>query len=419
MSSSICTRFCSLLIGAIVLLAGATAAAMPGDLEAELIVDGLQFPVKMTSLGDGDLLINEKMGRVRLMRDGELLDAPVAQFDVKVQNEAGLLDVVLTPEFEDSGEFLVSYTPEDNLEAIYVSRLVLDGDSATVVDDPLIELPSTPGADRHFAGTMAYDTTGEYLYVSVGELRDPPLSQDLDTVSGSVLRYTPDGEIAEGNPFGDDNAIYAYGMRNPFGITVDDDDQIFIVENSGDVNDELNHVEAGLNYGWPLVEGYCDNFPIYEPCEDAELFEDPIFEFRTVNGPTSVIRYQEEMIPDFDGDLMVTGWHSGQVHHLSWGGAGERAEERGILFETPTSDAGFTDLHVDDDGSILVLESSSSSGAVYRIARADDIHDPDATVNSNDDGSCAMVGLPGQPVGLIAVIFLALGIRRDLRGDAE
>ena len=370
------------------------ATALPGDLLAEVIVDDLQFPVKMESLGGGDFLVTEKMGQVRLIRDGELLAAPVARFDVKAQNEAGLLDVVLTPNFAETGDFLISYTPQDDLEAIYVSRLRLDGDSATILDDPWIELPSIPSTDRHFAGTLSFDSSGQHLFISIGDLRDETFSQDPDSLPGSVLRYNADGTIPDDNPFGSDNPVFAYGLRNPFGIFVDPDDNIFAVGNSDDVNDELNLIESGKNYGWPIVEGICDNFPRYQACESHD-FEDPIFEFRTVNGPTSILRYHGEMIPDFEGDLMVTGWHSSAVHHLSWDGPGSRTVDRGILFTTPSADAGFTDIVTSQDGAIFVLESSASGGALYRIARAAAIQDPDRVVENNN-GGCSHTNSQGH-----------------------
>ncbi len=371
------------------------ANSLPGDLEAELVTDELEFPIKMEPLGGEDLLVTEKMGALRLIRDGELVGQPIAQFDVKPQNEAGLLDVVTAPDFDDSGEFFVAYTPQQDLESMYVSRLRMEGDSAQIVDDPWVELPSIPDTDRHFGGTMAFSPEGD-LYISIGDLREVDRSQDLDDPAGSILRYHIDGSIPDTNPFGEENPIFAYGLRNPFGISVDSDGNLWNVENSDDVNDEINLIEEGLNYGWPLVEGRCDNFPDHEPCGDVDDLEDPVYEFRTVTGPTAVVRYEDELIDAYAGDLLATGWHSGAVHHLQWRQEERRAEKKGIFFQAPTAGAGFTDIAIADDGSILVQESSSSGGAIYRIAPRDDLWDEDSVVD-NDGGRCSSVGSSTPP----------------------
>lgn len=405
------------LMGASVLtmLLGTTVAyGLPGNLEAELVVDELEFPVKMEPLGGQDLLVTEKMGAVRLIRDGELVDQPVAQFDVKVQNEAGLLDVTAALDFDDSGEFFISYTPQDNLESLYISRLRLEGDSAQILDDPWIELPSIPASDRHFGGTMAFGPDG-YFYFSIGDLREVDRAQDIDDPAGSILRYRRDGTIPATNPLGENNPIFAYGLRNPFGISFDSDGNLWNVENSDDVNDELNLIEEGLNYGWPLVEGRCDNFPDHEPCEDAEDYEDPVYEFRTVTGPTAVVRYEGELIEAYAGDLMATGWHSGAIHHLKWNEGEGRVEKKGIFFEALTEGAGLTDIAIADDGAIFVQESSPSGGAIYRIAPGDQLWDDDAVVGDGN-GGCSTPGTsPSSPWWWSVLTLLAFAAVRRVR----
>ena len=399
-------------------LGAATAYGLPGDLEAELVVDELEFPIKMEPIGPRDLLVTEKMGALRLVRDGELVDEPLLQFDVKPQNEAGLLDVATAPDFDESGEFFIVYTPQQALDSMYISRLRLDGDSAQILDDPWIELPSIPETDRHFGGTIDFSPDGD-LYVSIGDLRQVHRSQDLDDPAGSILRYGRDGTVASTNPFGEENPIFAYGLRNPFGIAFDGEGNLWNVENSDDVNDELNLIREGLNYGWPLVEGRCDNFPDHEPCEDADELEDPVYEFRTVTGPTAVVRYEDELIEAFDGDLMVTGWHSGAVHHLEWNEETGRAEKKGILFRAPTTGAGLTDIAIADDGAIFVQESGPSGGAIYRIAPRTKLWDDGAVVGEGGSGCSSPAGRTPPVSGWVlalAVLVALSTIRRTSHG---
>lgn len=397
---SFCAAFA--LIGLNLLCA--TANAQIGDLQAELVTDSLQFPVKMAPISERDLLVNEKFGALRLIRDGKLVDKPLWTFEVKGQNEAGLLDVVLTPDFEETGEFLVSYTPQEDLDALYITRLKLEGDKAQLLADPWLRLPSRAAADRHFSGTMAFDSKGR-LFVTLGDLRQAQNSQDPDKLPGSVLRFKADGTPAKDNPFGEDNPVWAYGARNFFGIFIDNEDNVLTVENGDDVADELNFVEEGKNYGWPHIHGYCDGYPYFEPCSPD--FADPIYDFRTVIGPTAVVRYTGG-IEAFEGDIFVTGWHSARVDHFSWEGPGARAKKRGVLYKAQTQGAGITDLKILDDGSFLVLESSNQGGAIYRLARPAQVWDEEALIKEEESQGCAQTGTSQGSLSSMIALFLGL-----------
>lgn len=246
------------------------------------VVTGLSFPVAMAVAPGGTLLITEKTGNVRAVRQGVLDPAPIARFEPHTNNEAGVLGITLVPDFATTSEFLVLYTPLADLNHIRVARLRLAPNGpAEVLADPWLELPSRP-TDRHYSGNMRFGPDGK-LYITLGELRRAEWAQDPN-LPGSILRYNADGSVPTDNPFSTTSAVYAMGVRNSYDLTIARDGRIYASENGGDINDEVNHIEAGKNYGWPLVQGYCDHLPTHEPCQPDDAYVDPIVEFRQVIG---------------------------------------------------------------------------------------------------------------------------------------
>jgi MYXO-CTERM domain-containing protein len=405
-------RWVSALAG-MALLAGASPAnALPRGFEAEVYVEGLRFPVRMAIVDDATILVTEKFGTIRLVKNGVVRSTPLLTVEPKTQNEAGLLDIVLSPDFDETGFVYFTYTPAEDPDHIYLSRFVLDGEQARMDADPFMTFPSRRQTDRHYAATMKFAPDGHF-FIAIGDLRSQELSQDTTHLAGSVLRYTADFEIPAENPLGPTSPIYAWGLRNPFGIDISPEGDIYAVGNGDDVADELNLIEAGKNYGWPLVEGYCDNFPKYEPCEADLDLTDPIYEFRTVIGPTDVLHYSGALMPGLEGHLFVTGWHSRRIHHLAWNEDRTRMEELGVFFEAPTSDAGFVAITEAPDGAIFVMESGLNAGTIYRIVPPEAIKEPSKVVKPGDgdesERGCSAATSPVPPRGALTLIVL-LGV---------
>lgn len=408
-------RLCLLALTCILVSASALTDASAETYRIEEVASGLSFPVSFKQLPNGDFLVVEKFGAVHLVRDGAPLDGPIASFDVTAQNEAGLLSVELTPDFEQSGQFLVAYTPEEPLEKMYVSRLELVEDRARVLDEPLIEVPSRPQTDRHYGGNIRFGPDG-YLYMGLGDLTVKERAQDSAQMPGSLLRFNADGTVPDDNPFGADNPVWATGLRNPFDFDISSDGRVFVGDNGEDINDEVNEVVAGSNYGWPLLQGFCDNRPSYEPCENADAFAAPAHEFRTIIGPTGVLYYEGDALPEVTGQLLVAGWHSGKVHRLEVAGPGELFEPLDPLYRV-SGDFGITDIEQSNDGTILLLAAGRDTGKILEISvvggddgsddGSDDGTDSRDSEASADEGCSSVAGSPLGAPWLLAFVFLA------------
>ncbi len=213
------------------------------------VVTGLTTPWGLGFLPDGSALVTERdTGRLlHLVERGERWRSRVVgTVEAESGGESGLLGVAVSPTFdEDSEVFLYLTTREDNR----VVTVRFDGE-ATSAPEPV--LTGIPSSFLHDGGRMAFGPDG-HLYVSTGDATQPDLAQDRDSLAGKILRITPDGDPAPGNPW--DSPVYSMGHRNVQGLAFDDEGRLWATEFGDSTWDELNLISAGGNYGWPVMEG--------------------------------------------------------------------------------------------------------------------------------------------------------------------
>ena len=231
--------------------------APPGRVHVvRTLTTGLAVPWGVGFLPDGRAVVTERdSGRVLVVDPRTGKATPIGTIEMAApQVEAGLLGVAVSPTFDDDHllYFYVS-TPEDNR----IVRATWDGG---LVGEPQTILDGIPLGPIHDGGRLAFGPDG-FLYASTGETGDRDLAQDKSSLAGKILRITPDGKPAPGNPFGD-SPVNSYGHRNVQGLAWDDQGRLWASEFGDSTFDELNLVQPGRNYGWPLVEGRGDD-PAY------------------------------------------------------------------------------------------------------------------------------------------------------------
>ncbi|EJM81470.1 glucose/sorbosone dehydrogenase [Pseudomonas sp. GM74] len=260
------TLCASVLISATVPVLAAQSRTMKsedGTLEVTPIVTGLEYPWALAFLPDSkNMLVTERPGNLRLVTADGKLSAPLNGVPrVWAKGQGGLLDVALSPDFRQDRMVYLSYAEGDGKgdkagTAVGRGRL---SDDMTALKDFQVILRQEPklSVGNHFGSRLVFDRDG-YLFVTLGENNDRPTAQDLDKLQGKVVRIYPDGTVPKDNPFvGQANVrpeIWSYGQRNPQGAALNPWNGTLWENEHGPLGgDEVNIIERGKNYGWPLA----------------------------------------------------------------------------------------------------------------------------------------------------------------------
>ena len=242
----------------------------------ELLIDEIQVPWGMAFLPDGSMLVTEISGDLIHFKDGQkskISNVP----EIYKRGQGGLLDVALHPDYENTGWIYISYASDEGDDKGGNTALM----RAKLKDDALIDnellYKATPNTTKgqHFGSRIEFDNEG-FLYLTIGDRGDRDTNpQDITRDGGKVYRFNDDGSIPEGNPFvgeeGAKEAIYSYGHRNPQGMDKHPQTgEIWVHEHGPRGGDEINKVEAGANYGWPVVT-YGINYSGTEITDKTEM----------------------------------------------------------------------------------------------------------------------------------------------------
>ncbi|UKA48351.1 PQQ-dependent sugar dehydrogenase [Arthrobacter sp. FW305-123] len=228
-----------------------TASPMAPEVAQKLDV-GLQLPWSVVFLPDGTAVVSERdSARIKSIRNGQAATVDEVP-GVDPGGEGGLLGLALSPGFA-TDRWLYAYftSPDDNR----IARMKLTGDAGgtLALGEPEVVFSGMPKASTHNGGRIRFGPDG-FLYVGTGDSQRREQPQDTNALGGKILRLTPEGRPAPGNPFGE-NPVYSYGHRNVQGLAWDSDGRLWASEFGPDVDDELNLITPGGNYGWPAVTG--------------------------------------------------------------------------------------------------------------------------------------------------------------------
>jgi glucose/arabinose dehydrogenase len=383
MTNTLCRRgLAPLVIGAVVTGSGCgsrTDAAAQDPIRSEqatfelvTVVSGLEHPWGMALLPDQSILVTERPGRVRIVRQGQLDPEPIEGVPpVYASGQGGLLDVALDPEFASNRLIYLSYAAEgDGGNSTRVARAVL-GDGRLENLEVIFTAQPLVNSTYHFGSRLAFDPEGQ-LFITVGERRQGERAQDLGDHNGSVIRLHPDGSVPEDNPFiGIASArpeIFSYGHRNPQGLAIHPQTGIpWLHEHGARGGDEVNIVRPGVNYGWPIITYGIDysGEPIGEGTHKEGMAQ-PIYYWVPSIAPSGMAFYDGEAFPEWRGDLFVGALRSELLARLELDGEEVVAEER-LLDGTIGR---IRDVEVGPDGYLYLL-TDEPDGALYRLEPAE------------------------------------------------
>jgi glucose/arabinose dehydrogenase len=367
-------------------LAGATllaAGAAPGGAQDRVfesekqrfrvatVTRGLEHPWSLAFLPDGAMLVTERPGRLRLIRDGVLDPVPVAGVpEVAASGQGGLLDVVLHPEFARTRLVYLSYAGKGRGGAgTEVARARLTDGRLEGLETIFAVEPKSRGG-RHFGSRLAFGADG-HLYITTGERGDSERAQDLGDAAGSVVRLTADGGVPHDNPFvGLADArpeIFSYGHRNPQGLARHPaSGRIWAVEHGPRGGDEVNVIRAGANYGWPVITygmSYA-GLPIGEGTAKPGMAQ-PVTYWVPSISPSGMAFYTGEAFPAWRGDLFVGALSGELLARLELDGERVVHEERLLQ----ALGARIRDVRQGPDGRLYLL-TDETDGALLRLEPA-------------------------------------------------
>jgi len=307
------------------------------------VAEGLDGPWSIAFLPGGDLLVTERSGALRIVRNGTLVPQPVAGVpEVRFGGQGGLMDVVLHPEFESNRLVYLTYSKPnaDGSEGTTaVARGRLENDRLSGVEE-IFEASAWSAGQGHYGSRLAFDHDG-YLFVSIGDRQAPARddlyahpAQDLTNHIGTIVRLHDDGTVPADNPFvgrpGALPEIWSYGHRSPQGLAVHPvTGALWESEHGPQGGDELNIIEPALNYGWPVI-GFGVNYgtgaPIHETTEH-EGMEQPIHHWTPSIATSGLMIYTGDAFPNWQGDFFVGGLAGQQLARVSVEGDQSVGEE--------------------------------------------------------------------------------------------
>ncbi|WP_412561274.1 PQQ-dependent sugar dehydrogenase [Winogradskyella sp. MIT101101] len=278
----------------------------------EVVVPELNIPWGFTFLPDGAILITEKSGELIHFKDGEKTTISGLP-EIYVRGQGGLMDVILHPDFENNKYIYISYASskgEGDGGNTAIARAKLNGNTLTDLE---VLYKATPNTRRgqHFGSRLVFDKDG-YLFFTIGERGDRDTNpQDITRDGGKTYRINDDGSIPEDNPFVNDadakKAIYSYGHRNQQGMTLHPDTkEIWTHEHGPRGGDEINIVEPGKNYGWPVIS-YGVNYSgtKFTDLTEKEGMEQPLHYWVPSIAPSGMAFIDSDKYGDWEGNLLV------------------------------------------------------------------------------------------------------------------
>jgi len=267
-----------------------------------ILAENLDKP-RAIAISDDRIFITEKDGFIRVIQNNTLIESPLAVFRSANVFDGGLLGITLHPNFSNNHYIYVFLTYEE--DGSLWNKILRITESENKLQDAEIIFDKIPGSSFTNGGFLKFGPD-EKLYVGTGTISDSShLPQDLDSLSGKILRLNDDGTIPNDNPFSD-SPVYSLGHRNPQGMTWDNNGNMFVAESGPEKNDEINLIQAGKNYGWPEQQ-----------CSGNDNFENPILCFDPSIEPGGILFYSGDKL-DFESPFIMASMRAANLYQLDF-----------------------------------------------------------------------------------------------------
>ncbi len=347
------------------------------DFRKVTVLEGLEHPWSISWLPDGDMLITERPGRVRIARNGALEPTPISGVpEVLAENQGGLMDVSVHPRFAENRLVYFTYSHGTNsANRTRIARATFDG-KALSDWQVIFEVSQAKPRGQHFGSRMIWLPDGTLL-ASIGDGGNPPIqlegelirqqAQNLRSHFGKVVRLKDDGSVPPDNPFvgsADHNsAIWSYGHRNIQGLAFDPTtNRVWATEHGSRGGDEMNLMEGGKNYGWPVATHSREySGGLISPEKSLPGMVDPALIWTPSIAPSGLAFYNGDNFPQWQGDLFAGGLVSQDIRRIELDELGNVVDEQLIPINQRVRD-----VRQGPDGLLYIL-TDEPNGQLIRL----------------------------------------------------
>nr|WHW29600.1 putative PQQ-dependent sugar dehydrogenase [uncultured bacterium] len=340
------------------------------DYTIDTVLESLDSPWSLAFLPDGDMLITEIAGSLRLVKNGKLQKAPVTGVpEVYLAGQGGLMDVVVDRDFSNNQRIYLSFAhgnSDGNATRLVSARLRGNSLQDLQVLFTAQPLKRTP---QHYGGRVAQLADGSLLLTIGDGFNYREQAQKLDSHLGKIVRINSNGEVPDDNPFtGVANAlpeIWSLGHRNQQALLVSPRGVVFEHEHGPRGGDEINIIEPGLNYGWPVITRGVDyNGAGITPYTEYDGMQQPYVDWTPSIAPAGMTYYEGTMFPEWQGDLFVVSLAQKSVRHIDLQ-QGKFVSDNRIF---PELDRRMRDIRTGPDGALYIL-TDGENGNLLRVSR--------------------------------------------------
>ncbi|NND30952.1 MAG: PQQ-dependent sugar dehydrogenase [Saprospiraceae bacterium] len=308
--------------------------------KVDTLAKNLDRPWGLAFLPDGRYLVTEKPGRVRIVNEnGTLGDSIKGILPIHFQQDGGLMDIAIAPDFSESREVFWSYSEKiDTGFTPTIARAYLSEDEKSLTDVTVIyRAGPAVGSVMHYGTSLLFDPEG-HLLVSFGERFEPRVrvrAQKLNSAFGKIIRIDREGNPAPGNPFASTAdtlpEIWAYGFRDPQGLAFHGiTGELWASDHGARAGDEINHILPGANYGWPMIAYGLEysREPVNGGLTQADGMQQPVYYWDPAVAPAGICFYSGQLIPEWQNDLFVACLRGKHLIRLKLDGKKVTGEER-------------------------------------------------------------------------------------------
>lgn len=348
----------------LILFAGCKKSSKPPEsslpetgIDIQVLTQNLSLPWELVWGTDNMIWMTERGGKVsRVNPSNGSISVLITIPDVKSIGEGGLLGMVLHPDFSSNPYVFLAYNYDKS--GIYTEKIVRYTYNGTTLINPIIILDNIPAANYH-NGARLLISTDLKLFISTGDATNQQTAQSLNSRSGKILRINLDGSIPSDNPISG-NPLWSYGHRNPQGL-VFGNGKLYSSEHGPDKDDEINVIIKNRNYGWPSVNGFCNESAEQSFCSANNVAE-PLKSWTPTIAVSGMDFYNNDAIPQLKNSLILATLKDQTLYQLKLNQAGDRIDETKELFRGTYGR--LRDVCIGTDGNIYVATSNGSNDKI-------------------------------------------------------